>query len=78
MESLSDKVAKSKAWKIIKNRLQHRYFPVNIAKSFRASILKIICILVYEMFFEYSVVFIAQIHHYEKFMTLHKIISIVL
>ena len=36
------------------------------------------CILVYEMFFEYSVIFIAQIHHYEKFMTLHKLISIVL
>ena len=27
----------------MKERLQHRCFPVNIAKSLRASILKIIC-----------------------------------
>ena len=43
MESLSDKVADFKACNIIKKRLQHRCFPVNIAKSLRASILKIIC-----------------------------------
>ena len=43
MESLSDKVADLKACNIIKIRLQHRCFHVNIAKSLRASILKIIC-----------------------------------
>ena len=43
MESLSDKVADLKACNIIKKRLQHRCFPVNIAKSLRTSILKIIC-----------------------------------
>ena len=43
MESLSDKVADFKACNIIKERLQRRCFPVNIAKSLGATILKIIC-----------------------------------
>ena len=43
MESHSDKVADLKACNIIKKRLQHRCFHVNIAKSLRTSILKIIC-----------------------------------
>ena len=43
MKSLSDKVADLKACNIIKKRLEHKCFLVNIAKSLRASILKIIC-----------------------------------
>ena len=43
MESLSNRVAGLKASHVIKERLQHRCFPVNIAKSLRTSILKIIC-----------------------------------
>ena len=41
MESLSNKVADRKTYKVIKKRLQHRRFPVNIAKFLRTSILKI-------------------------------------
>ena len=42
MESLSDEVADLKVCNIIKKRLQHGCFPLNIAKSLRTSILKII------------------------------------
>ena len=35
MESLSNKVAELKACNVIKKKLQHRYFPVNIARSLR-------------------------------------------
>ena len=40
---LSDKVAHLKACNIIKKRLQHRSFHVNIAKSLKTYILNIIC-----------------------------------
>ena len=43
MEYISNKVAGLNACNLIKKRLQHRCFPVNIAKSLRTSILKIIC-----------------------------------
>ena len=40
LESLFNKVASLKAWNFIKKRLQQRYFPVNVAKLLRTSILK--------------------------------------
>ena len=42
-ESLSNKVPGLQACNFIKKRLQHRCFPVNIAKRLRTSILKNIC-----------------------------------
>ena len=52
LESLFNKVADLQP---VKKRLQYRCFPVNIAKSFRAAILKIICerlLLPLELFFK--------------------------
>ena len=43
LESLFNKVADLQACDFIKKRLQYGCFPVNITKSFRAAILKIIC-----------------------------------
>ena len=43
LESLSNKVAALKASSFIKKRLQHRYFPVNIAEFLRTPISKNIC-----------------------------------
>ena len=43
LESLFNKVADLQDCNVIKMRLQHRCFSVNIAKYFRAAILKIIC-----------------------------------
>ena len=43
LKSIFNKVATLKACYIIKKRLQHRCFPVNIAKFLRTSILKNIC-----------------------------------
>ena len=43
LESLFNKVADLQPCNAIKKRLQHRCFPVNIAKSLRTPILKIIC-----------------------------------
>ena len=43
VEFLFNKVAGLKTWISIKKRLQHRCFPVNIAKFLRTSILKNIC-----------------------------------
>ena len=43
LESLFNKVADLQACNVIKKRLQYWCFPVNIAKSLRAAILKIIC-----------------------------------
>ena len=40
LESLFNKVADLKACKFIKNRLQHRCFPVKFAKFLRTPILK--------------------------------------
>ena len=37
LETLFNKVAELKACNFIKKRLQHRYFPVNIAKLLRAA-----------------------------------------
>ena len=37
LESLLDKVVDLKSWNFIKRRLQHRSFPVNIAKFFRTA-----------------------------------------
>ena len=43
LESLFNKVAGLQAWKFVKKRLQHSFFPVNNAKSLRTPILKNIC-----------------------------------
>ena len=43
LESLFNKVAGLQAWKFVKKRLQHSFFPVNNAKSLKAFILKKIC-----------------------------------
>ena len=43
LEFIFNKVAGLKAWNFIKKILQHRCFPVNIAKFLRARILKNIC-----------------------------------
>ena len=43
LESVFNKVAGLKAYNFIKNRLQHRCFPVNIAKILRTNNLKSIC-----------------------------------
>ena len=43
LQSLFNKVAAIQASNVIKKRLQHSYFAVNIAKFLRASILKNIC-----------------------------------
>ena len=43
LESLFNKVADLQACNVIKKRLQYGCFPVNIAKSLKAAILKIIC-----------------------------------
>ena len=43
LEFLFNKVADLQAFNVIKKRLQNGCFPVNIAKSLRAAILKIIC-----------------------------------
>ena len=43
LASLFNKVAGLQVWIFIKKRLQHRYFPVNIAKFLRAPVLKYIC-----------------------------------
>ena len=43
LESLFSKVADLQVCNVIKKRPQYRCFPVNIAKSLRAAILKIIC-----------------------------------
>ena len=43
LESLFNKVAGLKAYNFLKNRLQHRCFPVKSLKFFRATILKNIC-----------------------------------
>ena len=114
-----------KARNVIKKRLQHRCFPVNIAKSLKSICFQIICkrlllpleVFLYKEFVDISyknasfgiqedstwlqlicflttiafwlikylfriiencVVFIAQISHYGKFTTLHKLILIVL
>ena len=40
LESLFNKVAGIKAYSFIKKRLQHRYFPVNIAKFLRTAKIK--------------------------------------
>ena len=40
LESLINKVAGLKAWKVIIKRLQHRCFPVNIAKGLGALFFK--------------------------------------
>ena len=119
MESLSNKVVDLKARNVIKKRLQHRCFPVNIAKSLNhlqtaasaswsilykefvdisyknalfgiqedSTWLQLMCFLTAIAFWlikylfriiENCVVFIAQISHYGKFTTLHKLILIVL
>ena len=43
LEFLFNKIAGLKACNFIKKRLQHRLFPVNIAKFLRTAILKSIC-----------------------------------
>ena len=43
LESLLNKVSDIQTCNVIKKRLQYGQFPVNIAKSLRAAILKIIC-----------------------------------
>ena len=43
LESLFKKIADLQACNVIKKRLQHRCFPVNIAKSLKTNVLKIIC-----------------------------------
>ena len=43
MESLFNKVAGLKTCNFIKKRLQHRFFPMKFAKSYRTPILKNIC-----------------------------------
>ena len=43
IESLSNEAEDFKPCNVVKKRLQHRCFPLNIAKSLRTSILKIIC-----------------------------------
>ena len=43
MESLFNKVADLQSCNVAKKRFQHTCFPVNIGKSFRTPILKIIC-----------------------------------
>ena len=40
LESLFNKVGGLEAYNFIRKRLQHRYFPVNIATFFRTDILK--------------------------------------
>ena len=53
LESPFNKVADLQACNIIKKRLQYRCFPVNIGKSLRAAILRIICerlLLLIELF----------------------------
>ena len=54
LESLFNKVAGLKACNFISNRLQHMCFPVNIAKLFKASILKNICQRQLQLFLKYS------------------------
>ena len=43
LESILNTVAGLKTYNFILKRLQHRYFPVNIAKFLRTSVLKNIC-----------------------------------
>ena len=43
LESLFNKAARLQAYNFIKNRLEHRYFPLNIAKLLKTTVLKNIC-----------------------------------
>ena len=43
LKHLFNKVAGLQACNLMKKRLQHRYFPINIAKLLRTPILKNIC-----------------------------------
>ena len=45
-----NKNAGLQSWNLIKKRLQHRYFPVNIAKFLRKLVLKNICEQLFERF----------------------------